>query len=462
MKSNLYTGRGQVLVIFALVAVGLFAIVGLAIDGSNKFSDRRHAQNAADTTALAAALEKVNRLAEGKSNNPVVCPPSSGLPSEVCSYLQSTGLNRAISNGYGSDLAKGNVKIYSPPISGPYKDDPDYVQVIITSYVNTTFARVIGISQLENVVQAVALAKPGYNLAQGSMIISYDPDPKCSVGGTGGYSVSVNGTAAVTLNGGGFFLNSDEVCGFKAPSCTTINIKGGGGINTVGANNIDTTGCTYTPPLNKNYNQDPIIIPDDVVMPKEPKECSQTATAQNVPLGSDYWYISPGYYTDFPQYGINGDKIVNIKKHIIMKPGVYCVGSDIKWSGNTFLSLDGSSGVTIYIKSGYKFSFNINSPIKLDATSDPDSDYQGYLIIQNGSPTAIQSCLINGGTYLELNGLIYAPYCDFTINGGGVEIAQINAQIIGWDFMIDGKNGINFNYDPSNQVKIKTKIGLLK
>ena len=63
MKPNINTGRGQVLIIFALAAVGLFAIVGLAIDGSNKFSDLRHAQNAADTTALGAALERVNRLA---------------------------------------------------------------------------------------------------------------------------------------------------------------------------------------------------------------------------------------------------------------------------------------------------------------------------------------------------------------------------------------------------------------
>ena len=105
--------------------------------------------------------------------------------------------------------------------------------------------------------------------------------------------------------------------------------------------------------------------------PPEPIECTQTATAQ--PLGGDYWSISPGYYTDFPQYNINGDKIVGNKKHIIMQPGVYCVGGDIKWSGTTFKSLDGSSCVTLYIKSGYDFNFNINSPITLNATSDPNS-----------------------------------------------------------------------------------------
>ena len=467
MNSKPFKERGQALILIALAMVGLVAIVGLAIDGSAVFADQRHAQNAADTAAMAAAYAKVNTLKAAESNSsistsPTICASDSmSGASDVCVELVLDGLDRATSNGY-TNSTDVTVKIYSPPATGYYQGNDDYVQVLITSTVNTTFMKVVGRNEFTHTVQAVALAKPRYDLTDGSMIISYDPDPNCSVGGTGGYSVSVNGTASVTLNGGGFFLNSDETCGFKAPSCTDIKITGSGGINTVGANNIDTTGCTYTPPLNKNYNQDPIIIPDDVEMPDEPIECSQTATAQNVPLGSDTWYISPGYYSDFPQYNINGDKIVGIKKDIIMLPGVYCVGSDIKWSGNTFNSLDGSSGVTIYLKSGYDFSFNINSPIVLDATSDPNSDYQGYLLIQNGNQNDIHSCLINGGSYLELNGLIYAPYCDFTINGKAGEVAEINAQIVGWDILIDGKNGINFNYDPSNQVKIKAKVGLMK
>src|SRR5512138_1353960 len=51
--------KGQALILIALAAVGLFAFAALAIDGSRVFSDRRHAQNAADTSVLAAALAKV-------------------------------------------------------------------------------------------------------------------------------------------------------------------------------------------------------------------------------------------------------------------------------------------------------------------------------------------------------------------------------------------------------------------
>ena len=51
--------RGQALILIALAAIGLVGIAGLAIDGSAKFSDRRHAQNAADSAALVASLDLV-------------------------------------------------------------------------------------------------------------------------------------------------------------------------------------------------------------------------------------------------------------------------------------------------------------------------------------------------------------------------------------------------------------------
>jgi hypothetical protein len=143
-----------------------------------------------------------------------------------------------------------------------------------------------------------------------------------------------------------------------------------------------------------------------------------------------------------------------------MDPGVYCVGGDIHWSGNTFSSLDGSSGVTIYMKSGYDFSLSINSPVTLYASDS--GDYQGYLIVQEGTQSSIGSCIINGGVYLDIEGLVYAPYCDITINGGSDPTAIINAQLVGWDIKLNGNNTINFNYDPSNQVILKRKIGLMK
>src|SRR5215813_3338735 len=103
--------RGQALILIALAAIGLFAITGLAIDGGARFSDRRHAQNAADTAALAAALEKSTALTNGVSASP------------VCDALQIAGLDRADSNGYDNNLVTNTVQVYSPPIDGYYSGD---------------------------------------------------------------------------------------------------------------------------------------------------------------------------------------------------------------------------------------------------------------------------------------------------------------------------------------------------
>src|SRR5688572_33079965 len=126
---NIKSERGQALIIFALAAIGIFGIVGLAIDGSAKFSDRRHAQNAAYSGALAAALAKANALDAGLSNSPAECPPTSGLPSAVCAAVFTSSLNLANENGYHNSSSK-QVDVYSPPITGYYIVHPTYLTVI--------------------------------------------------------------------------------------------------------------------------------------------------------------------------------------------------------------------------------------------------------------------------------------------------------------------------------------------
>jgi hypothetical protein len=447
MKSNLFKERGQALILITLAAIGLVGIVALAIDGSAKFSDRRHAQNAADTAAMAAALTKVNGLTAGQTHT--VCSTDSGWTnSTFCLDIIDAAWDRAEENGYDG-LIPNSVDVYSPPVSGPYAGKSPYVQVIVTSYVDTYFARILGINQTRNIVQAVALTGKGGPLFTGASFVSLNPSPNCGNG-----SVYVGGSGTINLNGGGgIFVNSNMGCGFSMPNCTgfTLNLNGGG-VSSAGS---PISSCD--PNLPKDTTQTQYIIPDDIYMPPEPTECSQLATAYQT--GPNEWHITPGYYSDFPQANINGD-IVGIKKDIIMDPGVYCVGKSIKWSGNTFTSLNGNSGVTIYIKSGNNFSLSIDSPITLNAGNSPG--YEGYLIILDGNRNNLQNCTINGGSYIHLNGTIFAPYCNITINGDNKTDSEINAQIIGWDLKINGGSTININYDPSINAKNKRRIGLLR
>ena len=462
MKSKLSKERGQALIVIALAAIALFGIAGLAIDGSIKFSDRRHAQNAADSAALAAALAK-------------------GAGNDTTTW-KFKAKQVAYNNGYNSTFPSNTVSVYSCNESGAscgaYAGQDEYVQVIIISNVNTYFARILGIEETHNTVQAVALAQKGRVLGDGAMLISYDPDPNCSTAGSGGSSVDISGSSTVNLNGGGIFLNSDEVCGFRIPNCADLKINGGS-INSAG-DNVDLGGCTFDPPVTSNINQSPVAIPDDVYFPDVPPECNVVPlmpTYRGVDLSDNKgeWVIHPGYYEQFPP-----TNLVSNRQHIYMASGVYCIDpegpsrdSDLSWSPIDFVSLNGSidpsknkyytanpNGVTLYIKSGGGFTINANNPTYLDASTT--GDYQGYLIVLEGNPTSIESCSITGGAEIDINGMIFVPYCDITVNGGSSSTAKINAQLLGWDLKINGGAGIDFTYAPDNAVHVKRRVGLMR
>jgi hypothetical protein len=451
MKSNHFMERGQALIIITFAAIALFAITGLAIDGSNKFSDRRQAQNAADAAAIAAALEKANLLT---ANNPNETCSSLSLPyTTFCDAIIDTAWGLADENGYDGMLMS-DVEVYSPPISGPYATSPAkdmYVQVIIRSTVDTYFMRVLGINQSQNIVQSVALAGKGGNLAHGAAVVSMNPNPSCSAGGgSGGGSFDVGGNGEIHLTGGGMFVNSSASCGYSQTSCSvTLTMNSGAGISSAGS----PINQACSTPVPQNTAEDPIIIPDEIVYPIKPIECNSAAPAPT-PLGGAGWRLHPGKYTSFPPSGLGANKDIDLES------GVYCIDSDIHWTGSDFNLLDGTSGVTFYITNGHQFDISIDSQIRLNASSS--GDYKGYLIILEGTQNTHPSCTINGGSDVDMNGTIFAPYCNITINGDNTTDSEFNAQIIGWDIKLNGGNTININYDPDDNGKVKRRVGLMK
>ena len=62
MRNSNFSEKGQVLVLVVLSVVGLLGFAALAIDGSMVYSDRRHAQNAADAASLAGGGEAAMEL----------------------------------------------------------------------------------------------------------------------------------------------------------------------------------------------------------------------------------------------------------------------------------------------------------------------------------------------------------------------------------------------------------------
>jgi hypothetical protein len=436
---NKPTQSGQALIIVAFAAIGLVGIVALAIDGSAKFSDRRHAQNAADTAALAGALALVN-----------------GETTEIdgVEVWVLDALNRASDNGYDDNHVTNEVWVYrcheidvtSPRDCGPYNGNPNYVQAVIVSYVDTYFARVLGIPQTKNTVQAVTYAEKRGPFYDGNLIVALNPNP-CS-GGNG--NIHFGGNSTITLEGGGAFVNSDgSGCGMEyGGTCPVVD---GGSIGSTGDGNINLEGCVDVPP--PSYNGDPYAFPPE--MPEEPAECTSPAGTFSSDSMTQTTTLNPGRYNEFPPKSGGG---VTVYDHVVMNPGIYCVNDMVKLV-DQHLMLDGTAGVTIYIRAGYDFDIQGG---EIDLIASDSGPYAGYLIIVDSTFTGtVPNCQINGDSDNTYTGTIFAPYCDITINGGN-ETTSYTAQVIGYTVTILGNATTDLYYDENSSAQSHPKLGLMR
>ena len=391
MKTQHSSERGQVLVIIALAMFGLIGMTGLAIDGSRAYSDRRQAQNAADTAALAAALAYV-RTPGGNWTD--------------------VGFSRAASNGYDNNGVSNIVEVVYPPDDrSDYAGDPDYMQVVITSHLDTLFGRVVGIDQVTNTVQAVVKVDPSVptELYDGNAVVGLAPED-CQ-------AVKWQGTAGGEITGGGIFVNSNCDNGaffnqsgsarLTAPSITAV-----GDVRDAGNLNVSTI-------TENSENQAKPYPPIEYIKPNP--DCAGDASVNGETMKPGNWSGT------FPPAHVK-----------YLESGFYCVNSgDFRLNAGDFLE---GHNVLIFVATG-KVSWSGSATVKLYA---PETDpYKGlllYLPVTNHS-----SVTINGNSDSEIEGTILAPASSISVNGTGD--AGMIGQIIGYTVNLGGTAGIKIQYN---------------
>jgi len=392
MKTQHSSERGQVLVIIALAMFGLIGMTGLAIDGSRAYSDRRHAQNAADTAALAAALAYVRT--------------PGGSWTDV-------GYLRAASNGYDNNGVSNIVEVVYPPDErSDYAGDPEYMQVVITSHLDTLFGRLVGIDKVTNTVQAVVKVDPSVptELYDGNAVVGLSPHD-CK-------AIKYQGNANTTVTGGGLFVNSDcpsaaffnnsSSASLSAPSLTVV----GDEQHKDGALNVGT--------ITENAADRAMSYPPNEYIKPNP-DCDIDASVDGETMKSGNWSGT------FPPAHVK-----------YLESGFYCINSgDFKLNAGDYLE---GHNVLIFVATG-KVTWNGGATVKLYA---PETEpYKGlllYLPVTNNSPV-----VINGNSDSEFEGTILAPASQITVNGTGD--AGMIGQIIGYTVDLGGTSGINIHYD---------------
>ena len=434
--------KGQAIILIVFAIIGLVGLTGLTVDGGLVYSDRRQAQNAADSAAFAAAL------AYSRNQN-----------------YATAAQNIAATNGYNNDGTTNIVTVTTtaspsgacPPLAIDNLD----ITVEVISHIDTTFSTVVGIQQITNTVTATTRACGTYttSLFNGAAIVALKT--------TGNSTFNVNGNFTLDVNSSGVFVNSSSNC--------ALNANGNGTMSVDTAYSVVGTACkngnvTMNGPV-QSATQVPYPPSIDIPLP------SITCSGNGAVTGNT---VNPG---NFPSgLSLNGNG------NYTFSPGNYCINNgSVSINGNinvaandvnfrinngTF-SINGNSKVVcdnmlIHVVSGSGISFNGNGSnncsnvtfIAEDGTvswngnvantfTAPTSGiYKGLVLYMPLSNN--ETLVINGNSGSQITGSMIAPAATVTINGNS-GTTGFHTQIIGYTININGNSNTIINFDAEEQ-----------
>jgi hypothetical protein len=286
--------------------------------------------------------------------------------------------------------------------------------VIITSHVDTYFARVIGRDKITNVVSAVArMDLPEVEqLLNGAAVVSLAPQSDCN----NRKSFWVHGEATLDITGGGIFVNSNSECALFTNGNGSIRIRDNNQINLVGGASIQKphllTPQQPTGAVAINYPP-PFFLPTF--------GCSKEAM-----VSVDGTSMSAGAWGDeFPPEGVTH-----------LGAGVYCLGSGMNITGN----LEGNNVVFKVDRGEVRFSGTAD--IVLNAPNS--GNLAGLLLyLPMDNPSRV---VLNGGVGSVIKGTILAPASPIIFKGMDSQ-RGFHSQIIGYTIEADGNSNIVIVYN---------------
>jgi hypothetical protein len=428
---------GQVLVLIVLLTVGLIGFAALAIDGGILLTERRRAQNAADAGVMAAALDKIRGL-----------------------NLFSTALQRIDSNGYstswvpcepaGYDCQLGigerwTVQVNNPPRWGEYAGNDRYIQITITSEVNTAFAHLVYSGPLKTTVEAVSRIWWEEALAEGTALVATTAHD-CK-------AIWFTGTGDTNVSGGDIYSNSDA----EAKNCLSGEQDGAGNVTVEEPNQIIVAGDFESGGSGSVY-------PTPTVGQSLVQAWSRFSLVPSCPSSSfgsvkvkanQVLALGPGTY-DSINVNSPGSKLT-------LESGLYCVTGADGFTG-TGGTVEGT-GVMIYLESG-PFDLGGSTLVSLVAEDSPETltdlngfDWKGMLVYANPANTSLVK--ITGTSDSQYTGTIFAPSAECVILGTGDSLA-VNSQVICYTVKIAGTADIEITNEGETAFIVPASIDLVQ
>jgi putative Flp pilus-assembly TadE/G-like protein len=400
MRPSRHPRRGTVAVLAAVGLIGILGFAALSLDAALLHHDRRGAQAAADSAALAAAG---SLFANYRTNQGL--DPGRAAANEA--------LAAAAANGFTNDGVSSTVTVNIPPLSGDHVGQAGYVEVIVQQFQQRAFSAIWSSAPIT--VKARAVGR-GMWVPLRNGIIVLDPTSSGSLSSNGGSNVTTNANIIVDSS---------------SPSATVVT---GGGVLT--ATEFDITGVPGTSTsgggtINGTILNGQVPTPDPLAYLPEPDpstmivQSTHTVKLQNQGSLS----LQPGVY----QGGISvtGGTLT-------LAPGIYYMdGGGFGFSGTGSLTAPGVMIVNAPQSNSDTISITGTGAVNL---SPPTTGlYQGISLWQTRAST--NTITVAGGGSGSVTGTFYAQHGTLKTSGSGG--SSVGSQYISWNVVLSG-NG-NFS-----------------
>jgi Flp pilus assembly protein TadG len=387
--------KGNVAIIFGMVAIPVVLSVGIAVDYARALSARTKLQGAVDAAAMAGArlpaTSNQNRM-HAANQTFAVNLTNSGLPTSIQPTIEANNAEVKVAAAYLQPAAFTGLM------------GLDSIQVGAE-----TTAR----SQVENggVVCLLALnptASDGLHL-QGINKLS---EENCWAW--------VNSTSPTALNATGTSLGKAQ--GF----CTAGDV--------LGAEHFSPPPYTGCEPM-----EDPFA---EKFAAYDPPDGDCTSRNTNVQLKSGTFTLKPGVYC--------GDLVLKPQANVTFEPGIYVIKDGyFEIQGQASAAGD---GVVFFFK-GSNTRLIVRGGGNIDFKAPAMGDLAGFVLVDRlwGSNATINETVIQGGGRVKIEGILYAPQWRVNISGNGDVNQEANyLAMIADHFYMEGNGKLYIRSDAAS------------
>jgi Flp pilus assembly protein TadG len=358
---------GQALIISALCMTCLFGFIALAVDAGIMLRDKRLLQIAADSAAIAGALEL------------------NYYPAGVIAAAKAA----SAANGFADTVNGATVTVSDPtvgPTYGPHAGNKSYVEVIVSQSQPTFFMKFFGLSSMTPTVRAVA--QNGGSSFGCINVQSPNAAP----------AMKLQGSFEIDAPNCGIVINSNDPNG-------ALKFQGNGGsitagsIGVVGGINGYHIGESSPAPISG------IVPQSDPLSYLGPSFPTPTGCVAG---GSKTGALASGCYS--------GDASGNLTLSNVILTGMYV------FSGNGTVTLSGSvttgaGGTTIDLISGGMTEAS-GTTLNLVAPTDPTNTFHGIVIMAPPTNTSTLTLEFGNATG-TIDGIFYAPGANLFLHDSG-------------------------------------------